>query len=601
MGHPRWRIVMSKNTYIFRRNSSYYIRIIVPSDLYPVFGAKHLRRSLHTHNYQEALDRAPKMLYTIKRCIKLARYLKMDIQEGRLILDNTDINRIVKNHLEKFDEILNDNFEEIIAQTYNKNDSAIFPESKFQQIKIENPSYTKEDFKFDCLKNEVTNYLSEIKDDRKTKNTTLKIIERAEAGKIEVLNKDNPQPWQKQLLTALTTLNRYISEKLESIEKNEHFNKASPPRIYNALEAINSEKSQDILNATQTRTPWEKVFNEFEEYKNGNKGTKQNTIDSNRFCVLTCFELVNKKYVEEITYKDCHKIANTICRVPVKWNINYPHKRLQDLIKQDFEKTLSATSVKKYLRSFKEFMAFCRKRRYTTESFVDDIDIPRKREATEINGFTPKELSKIFNIKTYPPMVSIEHSYRYWIPLIALYSGMRLNEICQLYLDDIDWEDDVYYFNLTDKRKDQHLKNRQSKRRVPIHPMLIEFGILNLIKKARKEKRERLFYQLTYNEKNHYANKMSGWFARYLKSLGIEGRDKVFHSFRHTVKPYLRDAGISQEYQNAICGWGTNDIGEKVYGGQIPIAKLYEEISKLKYPFLEKNLNAIMKKNKGRI
>lgn len=246
----------------------------------------------------------------------------MDIQEGRLILDNTDINRIVKNHLEKFDEILNDNFEEIIAQTYNKNASAIFPESKFQQIKIENPSYTKEDFKFDCLKNEVTNYLSEIKDDRKTKNTTLKIIERAEAGKIEVLNKDNPQPWQKQLLTALTTLNRYISEKLESIEKNEHFNKAIPPRIYNALEAINSEKSQDILNATQTRTPWEKVFNEFEEYKNGNKGTKQNTIDSNRFCVLTCFELVNKKYVEEITYKDCHKIANTICRVPVKWNIN---------------------------------------------------------------------------------------------------------------------------------------------------------------------------------------------------------------------------------------------------------------------------------------
>ena len=33
---------MSKNTYIFRRNSSYYIRIIVPSDLYSIFGAKPL-------------------------------------------------------------------------------------------------------------------------------------------------------------------------------------------------------------------------------------------------------------------------------------------------------------------------------------------------------------------------------------------------------------------------------------------------------------------------------------------------------------------------------------------------------------------------------
>ena len=59
----------------------------------------------------------------------------------------------------------------------------------------------------------------------------------------------------------------------------------------------------------------------------------------------------------------------------------------------------------------------------------------------------------------------------------------------------------------------------------------------------------------------------------------------------------LRDAGIAQEYQNAICGWSSNDIGERVYGGKVPIKKLYEEICKLQYPFLEKNLQEIKKLN----
>ena len=113
----------------------------------------------------------------------------------------------------------------------------------------------------------------------------------------------------------------------------------------------------------------------------------------------------------------------------------------------------------------------------------------------------------------------------------------------------------------------------------------------------RKNKKERVFETLKYSKKNHFANAVSGWFARYMTEIKVKQPNKVFHSFRHTVKPHLRDAGIAQEYQNAICGWSGNDIGEIVYGGQIPIKKLYEEISKLQYPFLDKNLKEIKKLN----
>lgn len=74
-------------------------------------------------------------------------------------------------------------------------------------------------------------------------------------------------------------------------------------------------------------------------------------------------------------------------------------------------------------------------------------------------GFTDDELKKIFNPKTYPRKIAIDRIYDFWVPIIALYSGMRLNEICQLYIDDVvKFNKNIYYFDLTDERKDQHLK-----------------------------------------------------------------------------------------------------------------------------------------------
>ena len=126
--------------------------------------------------------------------------------------------------------------------------------------------------------------------------------------------------------------------------------------------------------------------------------------------------------------------------------------------------------------------------------------------------------------------------------------------------------------------------------------MLTELGISDLIKNTPKNKR--LFPELTYTKENHYTNAISGWFNRYLDKLGIKQSQtkikKDFHSFRHTVKPYLRDNGVSTEYCNALCGWEDNiGIGEKVYGGEIDVDILYNEICKLKYPFLNETLQKL--------
>ena len=65
---------------------------------------------------------------------------------------------------------------------------------------------------------------------------------------------------------------------------------------------------------------------------------------------------------------------------------------------------------------------------------------------------------------------------RFLVPLIALYSGLRLNEACQLYKKDIVNIDHIHCFivnDFIDKRK----KTKNSYRSVPIHPKFIDLDL----------------------------------------------------------------------------------------------------------------------------
>jgi site-specific recombinase XerD len=414
-------------------------------------------------------------------------------------------------------------------------------------------------------------------------------------------NDDQPE-WQKSAVSAVKLLDTYTTGKLESVEQNQQYTQFIPPIIYTALEAINREKSQKINEVSKSNVKWESLFKEFAADKRVENASKENTLDANRTSLETIFAMLDKKYVNTITEEDCVFVYQNIRKVPVKWKVHFKGSKLSTVIKQDYDKgnvkCLSTRTVKKHLQVFKAFLLFAKEKHCLEENLTASIKVPKKiKDGKKILSFTNQELKKIFNPKTYPKKNSPMFSYRYYVPLIALYSGMRLNEICQLYVDDIKKCGSVYYFHLTDEREDQSLKNETSRRDVPIHSKLIEMGLLDYIEDVRKAKKKQLFYQLKYSAKNHYTGAMGSWFGRYLESIGITGKDKVFHSFRHTVKPRLRDAGISQEYQNMICGWSSNDIGERVYSAEAPILKLSQELEKLQYPFLEDNFQKIIKEN----
>ena len=141
----------------------------------------------------------------------------------------------------------------------------------------------------------------------------------------------------------------------------------------------------------------------------------------------------------------------------------------------------------------------------------------------------------------------------YWIPLIGLYSGMRLNEICQLHLSDIRKEDGVLIFDINDS-SDKSLKTSSSRRTVPVHQELIQRGLLEYLSEIADKKEIRAFPDLTRGKNTSYANVFSKRFRRLLVALEIKKEGLCFHSLRHSFADGLRNAGVERPIAMALMG-----------------------------------------------
>jgi len=79
-----------------------------------------------------------------------------------------------------------------------------------------------------------------------------------------------------------------------------------------------------------------------------------------------------------------------------------------------------------------------------------------------------------------------------WVVLLAVFTGARMEELLQLKLADFEWHDQILIMNIRNGAN-QHLKNKQSNRRVPIHPSLLKLGLVDLIEHQKTHGELRLF------------------------------------------------------------------------------------------------------------
>ena len=213
------------------------------------------------------------------------------------------------------------------------------------------------------------------------------------------------------------------------------------------------------------------------------------------------------------------------------------------------------------------------------------------------DSFSEKRLQTLFTSPLYTGCKSIsrcsvpgdlipKNSYKYWLPLIGLYSGMRLQEIAQLRVDDIQQYADIWLFNINDDGDDQTLKTPQSARRIPIHEDLIKLGLLDRVKHLKDSTEQRLFPDIKGASYGSYSDKPSRWFSRYLEQIEIKTNKTSFHSFRHNMKDNFRNAGESDELSEHFCGRKTGSTAER-YGSAYSIERFYEALHKLEFNYVQ--------------
>jgi integrase len=191
-----------------------------------------------------------------------------------------------------------------------------------------------------------------------------------------------------------------------------------------------------------------------------------------------------------------------------------------------------------------------------------------------------------------------EHGTFWWLAVIGMYSGMRLEEIARLrsHLDIRELHGRLAF--VIQEHPDWNPKTEAGARIVPVHPLLLNRGFKNFIKRRASEGYSRLFFDLpARGDEGNYGPDFSREFSRYKQKLGI-GRSTVFHSFRHSVRTILTNAPADlfrDPWIDAVMGHAADEepesgrpkrqsVGVTTYLKAVEMMNLCKVVDAIRYP-----------------
>lgn len=213
---------------------------------------------------------------------------------------------------------------------------------------------------------------------------------------------------------------------------------------------------------------------------------------------------------------------------------------------------------------------------------------PARSSKVTYQPFEDDELSALFKGARFDLRPKTTAAAMPWIMATALYSGMRLGEICKLDGADLKPRGGIWYFDLIASKTEAGI------REVPIHSKLIDLGLLNLAKAAG---RGLLFDCIKptgpkdgEKTREHAVSKA---FPEYRRERGVErerGHAKgrvAFHSFRKNFVGALETAGVQQDAIKQIVGH-EREFTSSTYNPQgLPMAVLRDAVESVRYPVLK--------------
>mgnify|MGYP000128212319 CR=1 FL=1 len=196
-------------------------------------------------------------------------------------------------------------------------------------------------------------------------------------------------------------------------------------------------------------------------------------------------------------------------------------------------KNYSSTSITRILSGIRNFYKFLIGKGYIKNSFIN-IESPKiEKKLPEV--LTLEEIEKILNLNK----ISRNHLRNMAILELFYSSGIRVSELCNLKMDDLDLENRFIKVKGKGNRERFCLLNKKA---------------VELIKEYLKERKNKSEY-LFLNNRGNKISRQSIWkiVKKYSKISGIEKNVRP-HTFRHTFATHLLSEGLDLRIVQELLG-----------------------------------------------
>ncbi len=290
----------------------------------------------------------------------------------------------------------------------------------------------------------------------------------------------------------------------------------------------------------------EEIINRFRQEREDRWCDKTKT--SNHVAFRALREVLGDNFpVARISPKEIEKVVRCLRDLPPNISTNPNLHGLQlaqaaHVAKQFNLGRLSASSARSYINNIKGFCRWAVKNRLLKKNPFDTFnpDIGSHASRPEQRAFTLEELDHLFAAPVFTgcrddrkgfatPGKNHPKRGRFWVPLISLYSGLRLHDACALTKSAVKPVEDGYVLHVDGKSC-----------RLPL--LLRDLGFDDLLENASG----RLFPELTRGADGYFSGPFSKWFRRLIRSCALDSRRLSFSSLNKCYDGAKKISDIAQ-------------------------------------------------------
>lgn len=311
-----------------------------------------------------------------------------------------------------------------------------------------------------------------------------------------------------------------------------------------------------------------------------------------------------EKPVETVTREECRRAQADLLALPANLAKRYPGLSAREAAaraKEEGVPPMEGKSVRNYLDLLAALFRWAARETIIPVSLATVGEGLSNSTASKVTAgrverrrpFTTDELNMIFRAPLFSGCKDDGAGYatpgsaqprrgRFFVPFLAVFGGLRLNEACQLRTADVQEVDGLPMLFIQAISEGQQLKTAAAVRRVPVHPELLRLGFLRMVAKQQEAGVDRLFPELKPGKFGNFSDPFSRWWGRFMDSAELPGRGLVFHSFRHGFRDRMREAAIPSDIADALGGWAAVGQGA-AYGAGFSAKTLAGHLSRVAY------------------